>query len=112
MSDDNWDPIQFELLRNAVISIADEMALTIVRTTYSGVLRDNMDFSTAFCDPEGNLVAQGLTLPGHLGSIPTALGAVVERFGNVMKPGDLFCLNDPYNGGMHLPDIFILTNFS
>lgn len=107
MSDDNWDPIQFELLRNAVISIADEMALTIVRTTYSGVLRDNMDFSTAFCDPEGNLVAQGLTLPGHLGSIPTALGAVVERFGNVMKPGDLFCLNDPYNGGMHLPDIFI-----
>ena len=58
MSDDTWDPIQFELLRNAVISIADEMALTIVRTTYSGVLRDNMYFSTAFCDPEGNLVAQ------------------------------------------------------
>ena len=107
MSDDTWDPIQFELLRNAVISIADEMALTIVRTTYSGVLRDNMDFSTAFCDPEGNLVAQGLTLPGHLGSIPTALAAVVERFGHVMKPDDLFCLNDPYQGGMHLPDIFI-----
>ena len=107
MSDDTWDPIQFELLRNAVISIADEMALTIVRTTYSGVLRDNMDFSTAFCDPEGNLVAQGLTLPGHLGSIPTALAAVVERFGRAMKPGDLFCLNDPYQGGMHLPDIFI-----
>ena len=107
MSDDTWDPIQFELLRNAVISIADEMALTIVRTTYSGVLRDNMDFSTAFCDPDGNLVAQGLTLPGHLGSIPTALAAVVERFGHVMKPDDLFCLNDPYQGGMHLPDIFI-----
>ena len=107
MSDDTWDPIQFELLRNAVISIADEMALTIVRTTYSGVLRDNMDFSTAFCDPEGNLVAQGLTLPGHLGSIPTALAAVVERFGHAMKPDDLFCLNDPYQGGMHLPDIFI-----
>ena len=107
MSDDTWDPIQFELLRNAVISIADEMALTIVRTTYSGVLRDNMDFSTAFCDPDGNLVAQGLTLPGHLGSIPTALAAVMERFGHVMKPDDLFCLNDPYQGGMHLPDIFI-----
>ena len=107
MSDDTWDPIQFELLRNAVISIADEMALTIVRTTYSGVLRDNMDFSTAFCDPEGNLVAQGLTLPGHLGSIPTALAAVVERFGHAMKSDDLFCLNDPYQGGMHLPDIFI-----
>ncbi len=107
MTDKKWDPIQFELLRNAVISIADEMALTIVRTTYSGVLRDNMDFSTAFCDPAGNLVAQGLTLPGHLGSIPTALAAVINRFGDVMKPDDLFCLNDPYQGGMHLPDIFI-----
>jgi N-methylhydantoinase B len=107
MTDNKWDPIQFELLRNAVISIADEMALTIVRTTYSGVLRDNMDFSTAFCDPAGNLVAQGLTLPGHLGSIPTALAAVINRFGDVMKPDDLFCLNDPYQGGMHLPDIFI-----
>ncbi|MBH68221.1 MAG: 5-oxoprolinase [Rhodospirillaceae bacterium] len=107
MADDNWDPIQFELLRNAVISIADEMALTIVRTTYSGVLRDNMDFSTAFCDAEGNLVAQGLTLPSHLGSIPAAMAAVVDRFGDVIKPEDIFCLNDPFDGGMHLPDIFI-----
>ena len=90
MKEVNWDPIQFELLRNAVISIADEMALTIVRTTYSGVLRDNMDFSTAFCDADGNLVAQGLTLPGHLGSIPTAMASVVERYGAVMKPEDIF----------------------
>jgi N-methylhydantoinase B len=107
MSEQTWDPIEFELLRNAVVSIADEMALTIMRTTYSGVLRDNMDFSTAFCDADGKLVAQGLTLPGHLGSLPTALGAVVERFGHAMKPEDMFCLNDPFNGGMHLPDIFI-----
>ena len=107
MNGDAWDPIEFELLRNAVVSIADEMALTIMRTTYLGVLRDNMDFSTAFCDAEGKLVAQGLTLPGHLGSIPTALGSVVERFGDVIKPDDVFCLNDPFKGGMHLPDIFI-----
>ena len=107
MSSETWNPIEFELLRNAVVAIADEMALTIMRTTYSGVLRDNMDFSTAFCDPDGKLVAQGLTLPGHLGSIPTALGAVVDRFGDVMGPEDMFCLNDPYHGGMHLPDIFI-----
>ena len=107
MSGDTWDPIEFELLRNAVVSIADEMALTIMRTTYSGVLRDNMDFSTAFCDAEGKLVAQGLTLPGHLGSIPTALGSVVELFGDAIKPDDVFCLNDPFRGGMDLPDIFI-----
>lgn len=107
MSEETWDPIRFELLRNAVLSISDEMALTVMRTTYSGVLKDNMDFSTAFCDAEGRLVAQGLTLPGHLGSMPTALGAVVERYGEEMAPGDVYCLNDPFRGGMHLPDIFV-----
>lgn len=101
------DPITFELFKNAIFSIADEMALTIVRTSYSGVIKDNMDFSTAFCDAQGRLVAQGLTLPGHLGSIPTALAAVVNRYGDGMRPGDIYVLNDPYEGGMHLPDIFL-----
>ncbi|MCY3671606.1 MAG: hydantoinase B/oxoprolinase family protein, partial [Alphaproteobacteria bacterium] len=99
------DPIAFELFKNAIFSIADEMALTICRTTYSGVLRDNMDFSTAFADAEGRLVAQGLTLPGHLGSIPTALATVVERFRDDIHPGDVVCLNDPFHGGLPLPDI-------
>ena len=100
-------PVLFELFKNAVHAIADEMALTVVRTTYSGVLKDNMDFSTAFCDASGRLVAQGLTLPGHLGSIPSALGAVIAKFGDAIRPGDVFCLNDPYEGGMHLPDLFV-----
>ena len=103
----NDDPIAFELFKNTIFSIADEMALTICRTTYSGVLRDNMDFSTAFADADGKLVAQGLTLPGHLGSIPDALDVVVGRFGADMVEGDMFILNDPFDGGMHLPDIFI-----
>ena len=101
------DPIAFELFKNSIFSIADEMALTICRTTYSGVLRDNMDFSTAFADADGKLVAQGLTLPAHLGSIPTALDVVIERFGDEMMPEDMYILNDPFDGGMHLPDIFI-----
>jgi N-methylhydantoinase B len=101
------DPIAFELFKNAMFSIADEMALTICRTTYSGVLRDNMDFSTAFADADGKLVAQGLTLPGHLGSIPTALEVIVERFAGDIAPEDIFIMNDPFDGGMHLPDIFI-----
>lgn len=101
------DPFEFELFKNALFSIADEMALTITRTTYSGVLKDNMDFSTAFTDAQGKLVAQGLTLPGHLGSIPTALEVVVERFGEDIYPEDVFILNDPFDGGMHLPDIFV-----
>ena len=103
----NHDPIAFELFKNSLLSIADEMALTICRTTYSGVLRDNMDFSTAFADANGRLVAQGLTLPAHLGSIPTALDVIVGRFGDTMQPDDMYIMNDPFDGGMHLPDIFI-----
>lgn len=101
------DPIAFELFRNAIFSIADEMALTVFRTTYSGVLKDNMDYSTAFADANGRLVAQGLTLPGHLGSIPTALESVMRHFGDSMHEGDIYALNDPFDGGMHLPDIFV-----
>ena len=101
------DPIEFELFKNALFGIADEMALTVFRTTYSGVLKDNMDYSTALFDGGGVLVAQGLTLPGHLGSMPTAITAVKAAFEGQVFPGDVFILNDPFQGGMHLPDVFI-----
>src|SRR5438445_59035 len=101
------DPIEFELFKNALFGIADEMALTVFRTTYSGVLKDNMDYSTALFDGDGVLVAQGLTLPGHLGSMPTAIAAVKAAFAGRVFPGDLFILNDPFQGGMHLPDVFV-----
>ncbi|MGH7300798.1 MAG: hydantoinase B/oxoprolinase family protein, partial [Candidatus Rokuibacteriota bacterium] len=102
------DPIGLELFKNALLSIADEMALTILRTAYSGVLKDNMDYSTALADGEGRTIAQGLTLPGHLCSFPDALAATIERYSDRMKPGDVYCLNDPFEGGMHLPDVFVL----
>src|SRR5437762_667183 len=101
------DPIEFELFKNALFGVADEMALTVFRTTYSGVLKDNMDYSTALFDGDGVLVAQGLTLPGHLGSMPTAIAAVKAAFAGQVDPGDVFILNDPFQGGMHLPDVFI-----
>ena len=101
------DPVEFELFKNSLFSIADEMALTIFRTTYSGVLKDNMDYSTAMFDGSGKLAAQGLTLPGHLGSMPTAMAAIQEAFAGRIEPGDVFILNDPFQGGMHLPDIFV-----
>src|SRR6476661_8265900 len=101
------DPIEFELFKNALFGVADEMALTVFRTTYSGVLKDNMDYSTAMFDGQGVLVAQGLTLPGHLGSMPTAMAAVKAVFAGRVHPGDVFILNDPFQGGMHLPDVFI-----
>ncbi len=102
------DPIGLELFRNALLSIADEMALTILRTAYSGVLKDNMDYSTALADADGQTVAQGLTLPAHLASFPDAIAATLARFRDRMRPGDVYCLNDPFEGGMHLPDVFIL----
>lgn len=101
------DPIEFELFKNALFGAADEMALTVFRTTYSGVLKDNMDYSTALFDGDGVLVAQGLTLPGHLGSMPTAIASVKTAFAGRIDPGDLFILNDPFRGGMHLPDVFV-----
>src|SRR6185369_13422957 len=104
---DGFDPITFELFKNALLSMTDDMALTIFRTTYSGVLKDNMDYSTGFADADGRLVVQGLTLPGHLGSVPTAMQSIMRHYGNDMTDGDVFIMNDPFDGGMHLPDIFV-----
>ena len=79
------DPITEELFRNAISAIGDEMVLTIYRTAYSGVLKNIMDYSVAICDAQGRLVAQGLSLPGHLCSIPVALRAVLAHFGEGAK---------------------------
>ncbi|MBU6499410.1 MAG: hydantoinase B/oxoprolinase family protein [Rhodospirillales bacterium] len=102
-----FDPITEELFRNAIVALGDEMALTIYRAAYSGVLKNIMDYSTAICDGQGRLVAQGLSLPGHLCSIPIALQSCLRHFGDDIAPGDLLIMNDPYDGGMHLPDIFV-----
>jgi N-methylhydantoinase B len=101
------DPTRFEIFKNALSSIVDEMALVIFRTAYSGVLKDVMDYSTAFCDGAGRMVAQGLTIPVHLGAVPDAMAALLRRYEGRIDPGDIFCLNDPFEGGMHLPDIFV-----
>ena len=103
------DPITLQLVRAALDGIGEEMALTVVRTAYSTVVRDNMDFSTALCTADGDLMAQGPTIPFHLGSVPAALRSVVREYGHELAPGDIFILNDPYDGGMHLPDIFMFT---
>ncbi len=104
-------PIEQALFRNAIVALADEMALTIYRTAYSGVLKNIMDYSTAICDGTGRLVAQGLSLPGHLASIPVALQACLRHFGDDIAEGDILTMNDPYDGGMHLPDIFVFRPY-
>jgi N-methylhydantoinase B len=101
------DPVTFELIKNAVASIADEMAVTMVRTARSFVLKEAMDFSTALLNARGEMIAQGLCLPLHMGSIPAAMRTVLETFRDRIEPGDLFALNDPYEGGSHLPDVYL-----
>ena len=83
------------------------MVLTVVRIAYSSILKDTMDVSSAFCDRHGRLIAQGLSIPLHLGSIPDAMDAVRAEFGDTLVEGDVVILNDPYLGGMHLPDVFM-----
>jgi len=103
------DPITLEVVKNALASTADEMALVIMRSAYSPVVRDTMDYSTALCDRNGRVVAQGLTLAVQLGTFPTVMGYVLEEFGSSAKPGDVYIANDPYGcGGQHLPDIYVI----
>ena len=101
------DPVRLELIKNGIASVVDEMVLTVVRIAYSSIMKDTMDISSAFCDRHGRMIAQGLSLPLHLGSIPDAMDAVRTEYGDSLAPGDVVIFNDPYQGGMHLPDIFM-----
>lgn len=103
------DAITLEVVRNALGSIADEMALVIMRTAYSAIVRDSMDYSTGVCDRHGRVVAHGLTMALHLGSFPDAMQALTREYGDRVREGDVFVFNDPYvAGGMHLPDVYVV----
>jgi len=105
------NPFLLEIVKNALETIADELALIVMRTAYSSIVRDAMDFSTAICDRQGRTLAQGLTTPLHLGSFFAAMQnllAVAARGGGA-KAGDVYIFNDPYlAAGQHLPDIYIV----
>ena len=102
------DPITREIVKNALASAADEMAVALYRTAYSTVVRDCLDFSTSLCDADGEMIAQGVTIPLHLGSVPYAMETLFAKFGDDFEPDDVFILNDPFDGGMHIPDIFVV----
>jgi N-methylhydantoinase B len=100
---------QIEIVKNALDTIADELALIVMRTAYSSIVRDAMDYSTAVCDASGRTLAQGLTTPLHLGSFFDAMQNLIARHAGRIAPGDLFIFNDPYlAAGQHLPDIYIV----
>jgi N-methylhydantoinase B len=103
------DPITLEVIKNGLSSLADEMALVLMRSAYSPVVRDSMDYSTALCDREGKVIAQGLTLAVQLGAFPDAMAHLTSQYAGKIRPGDVFVMNDPYGaGGQHLPDIYIM----
>ncbi len=103
------DPFLLEVLRYAFDTIAEEITLTIVRTAYSQIVRDSLDFSTALCDAQGKTLAQGVCTPMHLGAFHDALQAMRAKVGDDIHPGDVFVMNDPYAAaGQHLPDIYVV----
>ncbi|BBK40706.1 hydantoinase B/oxoprolinase [Allostella vacuolata] len=101
------DPITFAVVKNAMDAIVDEIAYTVIRTAKSEIVKDVMDYSAAICDARGEMVAQAKTIAQHLGAIPEAMASVQARWAGRIAPGDAIILNDPYLGGMHLPDIFM-----
>ena len=101
------DPITFAVVKNAMDAIVDEVAYTVIRTARSEIVKDVMDYSAAICDAKGEMVAQAKTIAQHLGAIPEAMAAVQTKWGGRLQRGDAVIMNDPYSGGMHLPDIFM-----
>ncbi|MDP6709161.1 MAG: hydantoinase B/oxoprolinase family protein [Alphaproteobacteria bacterium] len=105
----NIDPFQLEVLKSCFDTIADDIALTLMRTSYSGIIRDSLDFSTAICDAEGQTLAQGVCTPMHLGSFYDAMRHIIRQYEGRIDEGDVFIANDPYTAeGQHLPDIYIV----
>jgi len=105
----NIDPIRLEVIKNGFDAIADEIALILLRTAYSPIVRDSMDYSTAICGKDGLTLAQGLTTPLHLGSFYDAMQNLIGKYKSNIYDGDIFIGNDPYvASGQHLPDIYII----
>jgi N-methylhydantoinase B len=102
------DPATFEIVKNSLYKIAEEMRVVLAKTAYSPLLKSAGDYSCGVFDARGDMVAQGPDLPIHLGSMPDAVRAVVARFASDVHDGDVFVHNDPYFGGSHLPDVNVV----
>ena len=102
------DPATFEIVKNSLYKIAEEMRVVLAKTAYSPLLKSAGDYSCGVFDARGEMVAQGPDLPIHLGSMPDAVRAVVARFASDVHAGDVFVHNDPYFGGSHLPDVNVI----
>src|SRR6476620_7130322 len=100
------NPIQLELFRNFFEAAAEEMGITLQRVAFSANIKERRDFSCALFDSNGELLAQAVHIPVHLGSMPASVAGVRERLG-ILSGGDVAIVNDPFAGGTHLPDITV-----
>lgn len=100
------DAVTLEIMRNQFESVAEEMGSVLITGAYSPNIKERRDCSTALFDADGRLVAQAEHIPVHLGAMPSAVETVLDR---AVEPGDMFVLNDPFEGGTHLPDVTLVS---
>jgi N-methylhydantoinase B/oxoprolinase/acetone carboxylase alpha subunit len=100
-------PVEFEVFKNLFLSIAEEMGVTLCRTGFSPNIKERLDYSCAVYDAKGETIAQGDHMPVHLGAMPLSVRAAIDAVR--MEPGDIVMLNDPFQGGTHLPDITLVA---
>jgi 5-oxoprolinase (ATP-hydrolysing) len=105
----NVDPVMLEIFNNLFMSIAEQMGFALANTAYSVNIKERLDFSCALFDADGNLIANAPHMPVHLGSMGESIRTVIRENRGRMRPGDVYMLNAPYNGGTHLPDITVIT---
>jgi len=107
------DPVMLEVFNNLFMAIAEQMGLRLANTAYSVNIKERLDFSCALFDQNGALIANAPHMPVHLGSMGESVRAVIRDNtalkGRAIRPGDVYMLNAPYNGGTHLPDITVIT---
>ncbi|CAG0981719.1 5-oxoprolinase (ATP-hydrolysing) [Burkholderiales bacterium] len=103
------DPVLLEVFNNLFMAIAEQMGVTLANTATSVNIKERLDFSCALFDADGNLIANAPHMPVHLGSMGESVKTVIDRRAGTMRPGDVFVLNAPYNGGTHLPDVTVIA---
>ena len=103
------DPVMLEIFNNLFRSVAEQMGTTLQKTSYSVNIKERLDFSCAIFDSQGQLVANAPHIPVHLGSMGASVGSLITEVGDALQPGDIYALNNPYNGGTHLPDVTVIT---
>ncbi|MGA7936679.1 MAG: hydantoinase B/oxoprolinase family protein, partial [Kovacikia sp.] len=103
------DPVLLEIFNHLFMAIAEQMGFTLQNTSYSVNIKERLDFSCAIFDQQGQLVANAPHIPVHLGSMSESIQTLIAACRGTLKPGDVYILNNPYNGGTHLPDVTVIT---